>query len=69
LPRDICRVVNSETGIVLMVRHLEAGFQTVGFRVSNIRAVQERAEEEKGQDGQDSDAKLLELWPLKPRRG
>lgn len=41
LPRDIRRVINRESRIVLVVSHLKVLFEAVSFGISDICAVQE----------------------------
>lgn len=45
VPRDIGSVVDSQAGVVLVVRHLQIRLKLIDFRVSHIGTVEKRAEE------------------------
>jgi hypothetical protein len=53
-PRDIGRVIDRKPSIVLPISHFQARFQSVGLGISDICAVEEGAEEEESENGQNS---------------
>ena len=55
LPGDICSIVDNESGIILMVRDMDILLQVIDLGVSNVCAVQERAEKQDCEDRKDSD--------------
>ena len=53
LPGDVCSIEDGQPSIILPICHLEVCFEAVCFGVADICAVEEGAEEEEGQYGED----------------
>lgn len=54
IPCDISGIIYSQSSIILMIRHLETRLQPICLRIPYVRPVEERAEEEEGENWENS---------------
>jgi hypothetical protein len=54
MPRNIRSIIHRQSSIVLEIRHLQTSLKTIRLCISDIRAVEEGAEEQEGEDWKNS---------------
>jgi len=54
MPSNICSIIHRQSSIVLEIRHLQTSLKAIRLCISDIRAVEEGAEKQEGEDWKNS---------------